>query len=80
MTPVKKLESDGLSFDDGDIPCHVVFGADRNDAAEDEARGLEDGLPFALGAFFATSDGEHVEVAHQAAFERGIGAIDDGRQ
>ena len=45
----------------------VVF--DGIYAGKSEACRLQDCLPLALAALFAAGDGEHVEVAHQVAFE-----------
>ena len=50
---------------------------DREGAGEDEACGVQECAPLALAALFAAGDDEHVEVAHELAFDLRIGVRDE---
>ena len=67
-------------FKDRDVSRHQLVSSDRVDLGQGESRCFEKCFPFTLAAFFAAGDGEHVEVAHQPAFELRIGVRDERGQ
>ena len=57
-----------LCFENPDAPNPYGVAPDRVHPGRSESCCLKKRSPFTLAALFAADDGEHVEIAHQAAF------------
>jgi len=69
-----------LRFENPDVSDHEGVAADRVDAGQGEACRFKERSPLPFAAFFAAGDGEHVEIAHQLAFQLWIRVRDERRK